>query len=201
MITQKATLVSNAENDLTQKISNMKNPFIWLLVFLIVQLQSYGQKQNIHPYFKGNLHEYLNKIIVSSVHTKFFSLGDPDIFTNVHFRIDRKGAVVSVHCIPAVDSGFTHLLTKIIKSTSLYWNQPTINNSSKDSTVLMILPVVFRLPAGPSNPVTATQLLSKVPSLKQEEMTASPQLQQTKGFPDQPQLCILLPVFEYRFIH
>lgn len=177
--------------------------FIFICCLLLTGCfhQLSAQQQIVYPSFKGDLNEYLSQKIFSSIRTKIYSPGDQDIFTNVHFRIDRQGAVVSVHCIPAVDTGVTHLLTTIIKSTSLYWNQPTINKSSKDSTVLMILPVVFRLPAGLSNPVTATQLLSKVPSLKQEEMTAPPQLQHNKAFPDQPQLCILLPLFEYRFVH
>ena len=178
----------------------MKKVLSFLLVILTIQLHIYSQELHSFPIFKGNLHEYLSYTIRSSVKSKIYTPGDRNVFTNVHFRIDRRGIIDSVSFIPAVDSVFADLLTRVIKSTSLKWDMQISTDYIKRPSILMILPVLFQLPPGPSGSATAAELLTQIPSLKDEPLEGM-QLQYPKKIINPPQLCVLLSLFEYRFIN
>lgn len=177
-----------------------KYHFIFVLLVFAAN-RSVAQTQPDYPMFAGNLQEHLSNQVRSLVRGKLHNPANTAIITNIQFRIGAKGEIMSLQFVPAVDSTVAGLLTRLLQTTSFHWTPQTLNGKALDSSILFVLPVLLRLPPGPVQTKTAKEILDEIPSISTDQLGGLNPAVKREVRILQPELCVLLPLFEYRFIH
>lgn len=179
----------------------MKN-YLFIFLFLAWGVQqSAAQQQPLYPVFNGNLLEHLNSQVMSLVRGQIYNPGDAAIVTNIQFRIGARGDVISWQFVPAVDSAASGLLSRLLQTTSFHWTPQTLHGKVQDSSIVLVLPVQLRFPPGPTQAKTAKEILDAIPSVSTDQSSGLNPAVKKEVTMFQPTLCVLLPLFAYRFMY